>query len=90
MIEHEGGGIMGEKYRPRVISLSRFNDAHLIDGGDTLSAVYQTPEGEEIALLLPRREALVLQRQIAELLTQPMAPRTMPQSSVEELPRQLS
>lgn len=63
---------MTETNRPVVLSAARFISVRMIDGGDTIAASFQAPDGREVAMLVPRREMLALQAQLADLLLLPV------------------
>ena len=57
---------MSESLQPIVLSVRSFSSIEPIDGGDTIVVRFETPDGREIALLVPQAAASNLK----ELLTQ--------------------
>lgn len=59
---------MGRDDQRVVLSVSKFTDARLIDGGDTVTVFFEAPDGRQTAILIPRQPASELQSSLVELL----------------------
>jgi hypothetical protein len=64
---------MANDAQPRVLAVAGFVDVRLIDGGDTIAVRFEGPDGREVAVLVPRAAATLLQTHLADALSQPVA-----------------
>ncbi|GJD95675.1 hypothetical protein [Methylobacterium iners] len=51
--------------RSAVLSVSELKGVEVIDGGDTLAVRFETPDGGELALLVPQRTVATLTQELA-------------------------
>lgn len=51
--------------RSAVLSVSALKGVEIIDGGDTVAVRFETPDGGELALLVPQRTVATLTDQLA-------------------------